>query len=109
MFEHHIIMLSMSILVSCSVKAVWIILIKDIYYVILMLLNFVAGGSSNRGSSIVLIRKAIIILILGLIAGVEECLDLLEVGLMLLAGADLGAFFCRSHGLLSESIRVWVG
>ena len=55
-----------------------------------------------------LIPGATIILIIGLVDGIEECLDLLEAGLMLLDGADLSAHSCRSHGLVSESIRVLV-
>ena len=72
-----------------------------------MLLNFFSGSSSNRGSSLVLIPGAIIILI-GLVDGIDECLDLLEAGLMLLDGADSSAHSYRSHGLVSECIRVLV-
>ena len=106
-FEQHIlVMLSVSTLVSCSVKAVLIILINDTLCDT-NVTQFSSGSSSNRGSSVVLIPGAIIISI-GLVDGIDECLDLLEAGLMFLDGADLSAHSCRSHGLVSESIRVLV-
>ena len=55
-----------------------------------------------------LIPGAIVILIIGLVDGIEECLDLLEAGLMLPNGADISAHSCGSNGLVSESIRALV-
>lgn len=65
--------------------------------------------SSNRGSSLVLIPGVIIIFFIGLVDVIEECVNLLKAGLMLLDGADLCAHSCRSYGLVSESVRGWVG
>ena len=55
------------------------------------------------------LAESLLILILSLIDGFEECHGLLEAGLMLLAAVNLSAPSYRGHGLVSESVRVLVG